>query len=119
MIIALLCACGGDDSDVCPSSLATDSAEWSAPPDASSECSELATALAANGGTAFGDGGDCPGRMREQVVAGLCRVTLSSTCEGVTFELDCDVHSDRSADCSVRVEAPELENACTLRLSLR
>lgn len=117
--IALL-ACGDDDKG-CPDSLASNSAEWRAPPDASAQCTELARTLGSSGLDIGGDAAvDCSGSMSQTETGGQCRATITSTCEdGLSFELRCVVKRDRTADCDVTIDAAELERACQLRVLLR
>lgn len=110
----------GDDAGACPDSLATSSAEWSAP-DARAQCAELADSLNSSGLDVAGDAGDeCTGRMSQTTKGGTCHATIASSCAGgLSFELDCAVNHDRTADCEAVIDAPELEHACRLRVLLR
>jgi hypothetical protein len=122
LLVFVLLACGDDDG-ACPDSLASQSAQWSAT-DARAQCAELADALNSSGLNAAGDddggSGECIGHTSQSHSGGMCRATIVSSCDGgLSFAFDCVVKRDRTADCSVRIDAPELEDACRLRVLLR
>lgn len=116
--------CGDDDSAACPDSLAATSAHWSPAAGQRAQCADLADALNENGVNVAGDDdsgtGECTGHSSQSQSGGACHATITSTCEdGLAFALDCAVRRDRTADCDVRIDSPDLEDTCRLRVLLR